>query len=64
MIALTGYTGGLCQFTVAEGGTLEAPQDFSGWTVTGAEGHDIKFRLKGSCLTLRIRNAGTQFILR
>ena len=63
-IALTGYTGGLCQFTVAEGGTLEAPQDFSGWTVTGAEGHDIKFRLKGSCLTLRIRNAGTQFILR
>lgn len=63
-IAITGYAGGLCKFIVAEGGTLEAPQDFSGWTVTGAEGHDIKFTLKGSRLALRIRNAGTQFILR
>ena len=63
-IAITGYAGGLCKFIVAEGGTLEVPQDFSGWTVTGAEGNGTKFRLDGNRLTLKVGFAGAQVILR
>ena len=50
--------------TVAEGGSLEAPLDFSGWSVTGADGSEAKFRLEGNRLTLKVGFAGSQFILR
>ena len=63
-IAITGYAGGLRKFIVAEGGTLEAPQDFSGWSVTGTEGNETKFRLDGNCLILKVGFAGSQVILR
>ncbi len=63
-VSINGYAGGLRKFTVAEGDSLDAPTDFSGWSVTGADGHDIRFNVNGSSVTLRVGQAGSQFILR